>query len=249
MEALGRAVQPALKHLPFSTRRDGALSHYPTRHARVDRKWRHIGSDHGTRADDRSFADFHPWQNESPCPNKCAFTDGDLPHFQRQSGLIEFMGTRAEVNLLGDDRSPFDFDRAKAVSIRAIAEATPIVQGKIPWNLNSSALMDKRIPVNACAKSTQPKQPPRVERFWRPSAKQRPAILPDEHGHSCFDGPRRPRLIVDRVGLFVIGLFGHSRFSRFLAAFDSPEKGEMNLELAAGLRRRAPPTGLGSTPG
>src|SRR5207245_377038 len=97
----------------------------------------------------------------------------------------------AEISLLRHSRARADFNFAKRISVRAIAETCAIVQRQIPRNLNPRALMDEWCALNPGVEDAEPEKPPLIERLRRPNAKNQPTKFPEHAHESLIPSPRR----------------------------------------------------------
>src|SRR4029077_3572613 len=96
--------------------------------------------------------------------------------------------------------------------------------------------MDERSAFDPGVENAEPKQPPLIERFRRPDAKERPAKFPEHSQETLTDRPRR---IVSRFLFWINGLdLGHVNCKSL----------NQNLSRTARPRARANPLRISGNP-
>ena len=89
------------------------------------------------------------------------------------------MRSGATICYLGYRSPEADLDFTEAIGISPVTQARMMMQNKITWGVNTSAMVDERTAMNLAAEKAQPEQPPAVQRLWRPTAEERPAKPPE----------------------------------------------------------------------
>jgi hypothetical protein len=130
-------------------------------------------------------------------------TDGDRSRLQGPVGLVEIMGARTEVGLLGHTGTAVEFHWAEAVGMASVAQAGPMVKREVPGVLDASPLMHEGLTMNGGAKQTKHEQAPRVARLGSPAAEKRPGIVPEHQAQSVAAAPGAGEAAGLAVGLQV----------------------------------------------
>ena len=142
-------------------------------------------------AHDAPRADFNAGHDEGPSADECILANSDPGGDELKGGMRKIVAARTEVSLLGDGSASADFDFAKTVSVRAIAQAGSIAQGEVPGNGDASALMHKRSSLDRSAEKTEPEEPPGIRRLRCPNAKDKPAKFPEQSQRPVWGRPGR----------------------------------------------------------
>src|SRR3954453_10132680 len=95
-----------------------------------------------TGADDASGSDRDTGQDERARAYESIFANRNLRCHQGNGGVGEVVTTGAQIGFLRNNSAGSNFNFAESVGVGAIAQASAIMQGQIPWNRDARALMD-----------------------------------------------------------------------------------------------------------
>ena len=130
--------------------------------------WFYVLGDNRLSSDDCILSNRYSRHYHRPYAYEGTVFDGDLFGNQLKRGVVEVVCSRAKVGFLGN-RGPFhNNDCSKRVGIRSFSEASTVMHGQMPGDLNTGLRMDEWRSRDSGSVNSQDNQPNRIKKLWCP---------------------------------------------------------------------------------